>query len=222
MKVQLVLIPIAAFEDNLYFYTASQTQSFSYFPSLMLSETLHVMEATRTILRNCFAGSSLSAFSDFEAWLFSERYHTRMVEVFDRENLLEQENSITIVRAISIPHVFANRDSRSWQSSTPLLSESSKLSKDHQIFLNKCLKLIPMWIKHTSFTFELLSKVFSIQDLRLLVSMVSNQEIDPGNFHRRLKKLDILRPLAEGQQRVHRWQFAWDKSGVLSSDGLIP
>ena len=81
---------------------------------------------------------------------------------------------------------------------------------------------MPLWVKNTTFTFELLSQVFSIQDLRLLVGMLSSQEIDPGNFHRRLKRLDILRPLVTGQQRVHKWEFAWEKSDILGAEGLIP
>ncbi len=220
MKVELYLIPIAAFHDKLHFYVTPNSEKESLrFPVSLLGDELHVEEATRNILRRCF---SCDNDPEFENWLLSSHCAPRIINVFDRPSLPEKEKSIAIVRAISICENLAMRSKDNWQCASSLLESSSMLSIDNQVFLNEALNLIPMWVKSTSFTFELMSQVFSIQDLRLLVSMLSNQEIDAGNFHRRLKKLDILRPQGSSQQRVHRWEFAWERSPVLSADGLIP
>ena len=214
MNVELFIIPVAAFNDKLHFYTAAS----STFPSCKLSDDLHSFEAMRTVLLKYFSDDS----EEFTQWLNSPRCKDRIIDVYDRNRLPEQRNSIAIVRAVSIPDNIALRDKDSWYEPQSLLNENSLLSQDNKLFLSECLNLIPVWVKNTSFTFELMSRVFSIQELRLLVGTLSNQEIDPGNFHRRLKKLDILRPLGVGQQRVHRWEFAWERCIALSADGLIP
>lgn len=212
MKVELFIIPIATFNDKLHFYVVD-----NHFPCIELQNEFYTFAATRALLSNHF-----SAHEEFESWLNSPRCKDRIIDVYDRDRLQEHEDSVAIVRAISIPDNIALQDQNSWHEAQNLLSQHSPLSPDNRVFLSNCLNLIPMWVKNTSFTFELMSRVFSIQELRLLVGTLSNQEIDPGNFHRRLKKLDILRPLGSGQQRVHRWEFAWDRSVALSSDGLIP
>ncbi|BBH54121.1 hypothetical protein [Fluviispira sanaruensis] len=220
MKTELFLIPIAAVSDSLrVLVTKDPTSDRQTFPSIMLKQDLHLHGGTRQILRDLLSGVP---FADLENWLNSARCKDRIVDVYDRDLLFEQSQSIAIVRAIALPQEFSSHAKGVWLDAENLFSQDSILAPDSRLFLRECLNQVPLWVKNTTFTFELLSQVFSIQDLRLLVGMLSSQEIDPGNFHRRLKRLDILRPLVSGQQRVHKWEFAWEKSDVLAADGLIP
>lgn len=159
--------------------------------------------------------------TEVDAWLSSPRCRDRIVDCFDRDLLFEGAQSVAIVRAIALPEDFAAEAKGTWISPRVLFSQESLLSEDCKLFLRECLNLLPGWVRHTNFAFELLPSVFSIQDLRLLVSILASQDIDPGNFHRRLKRLEILRPLVSGQ-RVHRWEFAWSRADALKSEGLIP
>jgi hypothetical protein len=156
-----------------------------------------------------------------EAWLHSPRCRDRIVDCFDRELLIEGAPGVAIVRAVSLPEDLAADAKGTWVSPKSLFAADSVLGEDSRLFLRECLNLIPTWVRYTSLVFELLPSVFSIQDLRLLVSLLAANEIDPGNFHRRLKRLDILKPLVSGQ-RVHKWEFSWSKTEALTTEGLIP
>ena len=170
------------------------------------------------ILRDMLAGCNPS---EVDSWLSSPRCRDRIVDSFDRDLLFEGAQSVATVRAIALPEEFAVEAKGTWIAPRVLFSQDSLLSEDSKLFLRECLNLVPGWVRYTTFAFELLPGVFSIQDLRLLVSLLATQDIDPGNFHRRLKRLDILRPLVSGQ-RVHRWEFAWSRSEALRAEGLIP
>ncbi len=213
MKIELFLIPIAAFSEKLYFFVDNSKK----FPSLQLNDSISLQRATKDILHSLFCHHN-----ELSSWLESPRCKDRVIETYEKQCLPEKENGLAIVRAISIPDNIALEAQNSWFPVEKLLVDENLLSPDCKEFLLDCLKLIPLWVKNTSFAFELMKHVFSIQELRLLVGTLSNQEIDPGNFHRRLKKLDILQPLSSGQQRVHRWQFDWERTSYLISDGLIP
>jgi hypothetical protein len=156
-----------------------------------------------------------------DSWIQSPRYRDRIVDAYDRDLLFEGVQSVAIVRAVALPEELAPDAKGTWLPPQTLFSADSMLSEDCKLFARECLNLVPKWVRHSSLAFELLPQTFSIQDLRLLVSMLAGHEIDPGNFHRRLKRLDVLRPLVSGQ-RVHRWEFFWDRSEALKDEGLIP
>ena len=220
MKTELFLIPTAAVNGSLrVLVTKDQNSERQTFPSIVLRQDMHLHGGTRRILSDLLAGAHLA---ELETWFNSARCKDRIVDVYDRDLLFEQVQSIAIVRAIALPQEFSAHAKGMWLDAENLFSQDSILAPDSRLFLRECLNQVPLWVKNTTFTFELLSQVFSIQDLRLLVGMLSSQEIDPGNFHRRLKRLDILRPLVSGQQRVHKWEFAWEKSDILGVEGLIP
>lgn len=174
----------------------------------------HQEACLRDVLSGCHQG-------EVDAWLSSPRCRDRIVDCFDRDLLFENAQSVAIVRGIAIPEEFAVEAKGTWIAPRVLFSQDSLLSEDCKLFLREALNLVPGWVRHTTFAFELLPSVFSIQDLRLLVSLLAGQDIDPGNFHRRLKRLDILRPLVSGQ-RVHRWEFSWSRAEALKAEGLIP
>ncbi len=221
MKVELILLPIAVLNGQLRFYVVNHSNLSITFPMAELLEDPLIFEATNAILNQYFAKQN-SNNPDFETWLYSAQCKGRMVDVYDKNRLVEKNNCLVLVQAISIPESIAKATEDHWLGAPELLESHSKLTADNKLFLSACLNLIPFWVKNSSFAFELMNSIFSIQELRLLVATLANQEVDPGNFHRRLKKLDILKPLGTGFQRVHRWEFAWERSNALSSDGLIP
>lgn len=224
---ELFLIPLATIQNRLC-VLAQRDPEFPdqrSFPYLPLTPGAHVQSTVRTLVRSLFdvtkEDGNLS--EAVENWFQSPRRKDRMIEVYDRDLLPEGKQSVAIVRALAIPDDLSASVKGVWLDFMSAFSDASLLSPDNRLFLRACLKQIPLWVRNTTFSFELLSKVFSIQDLRILVSHLSEQEIDPGNFHRRLKRLDILCPVAlQPQQRVHRWEFSWERDGVLSTDGLIP
>lgn len=220
MKTELFLIPIAAVNNSLRVLIINDpSNNRQTFPSVLLRQDFHLHAGTRYILSDLFSSLHLA---DLETWFNSARCKDRIVDVYDRDLLFEQVQSIAIVRAIALPQEFSLNVRGLWLNADSLFSQDSILAPDSRLFLKECLNKVPMWVKNTTFSFELLSQIFSIHDLRMLISMLSEQEIDPGNFHRRLKKLDILRPLVLGQQRIHKWEFAWEKSDILGIEGLIP
>ncbi len=222
LKTELFLIPLASINDNLHVLVTQDKGALGEkqsFPSILLKQDLYLHGGVRQLLRKVLLGVPPA---ELENWIESARCKDRIVDVYDRNLLFEKAQTIAIVRAIALPQNFSSGASGVWLNADTLFLQHSALTTDCRLFLKECLNQVPVWVKNTTFSFELLSHIFSIQELRLLVGMLSQQEIDPGNFHRRLKKLDILRPLTNGQQRVHRWEFAWEKSAILCSEGLIP
>jgi hypothetical protein len=225
LKVELFIVPLAAIEEELKVFVQEveeidkNSHLFS-FPRIALTTGFYIGSAFRALLQ-AILGHLDSGM--VEAWLQSSRCTHRIVDSYDRESLFEAVPSVAIVRAVAIPQDFATAQTTGrWISVRSLLEQNSFLSPDNLLFLKECIKLVPLWTKNTSFPFELMSHIFSIQELRNLISLLSNQEIDPGNFHRRLKKLDILKPLTAGGQRIHRWEYAWERGGSLIKDGLLP
>lgn len=218
-RTELFLVPLASHGGELRVLVRKDAATDrQVLPHAVLRADFFQRNAQESLLRDLLT----SAPSDeLEAWIASSRYRDRVVDVFDRDLLFDKSQSVSIVRAIAIPEELAPDAKGTWLSPQVLFSHDSMLSDDCKLFVRECLNLVPHWVRNTTFPFELLPTVFSIQDLRLLVSMLSSQDIDPGNFHRRLKRLDILRPLVAGQ-RIHRWEFSWVRGEVLRAEGLIP
>jgi hypothetical protein len=219
VRTELFLVPLSAHGDSLRILVRKDAVNpGQVLPHALLKTDAFQRQSQEQILRDIF--SSVSS-SELQAWMESPRYSDRIVDVFDRNLLFERAQSVAIVRAIAIPEDLAGEAKGSWLSAQEVFSNESLLSDDCKLFARECLNQVSHWVRSSTFSFELLPPVFAIQDLRLLVSMLSGQDIDAGNFHRRLKRLDILRPLVSGQ-RIHRWEFAWNRSEVLRAEGLIP
>ena len=220
MKTELVLIPIAAMKDGLQLLVNQEPGSDKLtFPNVSLKQEFFLRGGLDQILHQLLVTVPQP---ELDNWLHSSRCKDRIVDVYDRDLLFEQVHSMVIVRAIALPQEFSLHAKGIWLNAETLFSQNSRLSPDNRLFLQECLNQIPRWVKNTTFIFELISQVFSIQDLRLLIGILSHQEIDPGNFHRRLKRLQILNPRVAGQQRIHKWEFSWEKSNVLLTEGLLP
>ena len=218
-RTELFLIPFSAHGGELRVLVRRDAEQDKHvLPHLILRSDQLQRDTQSQIVRELL-GSAVS--SVVEQWMKSPRYRDRVVDAFDRDLLFEGAQSVAIVRALALPEELAPDARGSWLPPQALFSSDSMLSEDCKLFVRECLNLVPRWVRHSSLAFELLPQIFSIQELRMLVSMLAGHEIDPGNFHRRLKRLDILRPLVAGQ-RVHRWEFSWDKADALREEGLIP
>lgn len=219
VRTELFLVPLSVHGGSLRILVRRDTnQQGQVLPHVVLRNDLFQHDAQEGLLRDLLASAPAN---DLEAWLASKRYKDRIVEVFDRSLLFENAQSIAVVRAIAIPEELAPEAKGTWLSAQEVFSNESLLTDDCKRFVKECLELVPLWVRSTTLAFELLPAVFAIQDLRLLVGMLINQEIDAGNFHRRLKRLDILRPLVSGQ-RVHRWEFNPERGHMLKNEGLVP
>lgn len=218
-RTELFLIPISTHGGELRILVRKDTDLDRYvLPHSILRPEQLQRETQAQLLREILSSSNRSGVTD---WMDSPRYRDRIVDAFDRDLLFESAQSVAIVRAVALPEELAPEARGAWLTPKALFSSDSMLSEDCKLFVTVCLNQVPRWVRHSTLSFELLSQVFSIQELRLLVSLLSGNEIDPGNFHRRLKRLDILKPLVAGQ-RVHRWEFAWEKADALRVEGLIP
>ncbi|MBM3381211.1 MAG: hypothetical protein FJY29_02100 [Betaproteobacteria bacterium] len=218
-KTELILVPVSTHTGELRILVKrdSSTEKQTLPGTLLRADFLQksgLEYALREILSQCDA-------EELSSWIASSKCKDRVVDVYDRDLLFEGAQSVAIVRVVAIPSELAPDARGLWLTPAELFAETSHLSHDCRLFIRDALASVPYWIRHSSLAFELLPKVFSIQDLRLLVGLLSGQDIDPGNFHRRLKRLDLLNPLVAGQ-RVHRWEFAWGKGEVLKGEGLIP
>jgi hypothetical protein len=218
-RTELFLIPVSAHGGELRVLVRKDADQDKYVLPHMLLRSDHLQRDTQSqIIRELLGPVAQSV---VDTWMASARYRDRIVDVFDRDLLFEGAQSVAIVRAVALPEELAPDAKGTWLPPATLFSADSMLSEDCKLFVKDCLDLIPRWVRHSTLAFELLPQVFSIQELRLLVTLLAGHEIDPGNFHRRLKRLDILKPLVAGQ-RVHRWEFSWDKSDALGDEGLIP
>lgn len=218
-RTELFLIPFSAHGGELRVLVRKDAEQEKHvLPHMLLKSDQLQRDTQAQIVRELLSSVAPTV---VEQWLHSPRYRDRIVDAFDRDLLFEGSQSVAIVRAVALPEELAPDARGTWLPPQTLFSSDSMLSEDCKLFARECLNLVPRWVRHSSLAFELLPQIFSIQELRLLVSMLAGHDIDPGNFHRRLKRLDILRPLVAGQ-RVHRWEFSWDKLDALREEGLIP
>jgi hypothetical protein len=216
-RSELFLLPLSTLGGELRVLVRREADK-QVLPHVLLKPNLMQKGSQDALLRDVLAAYPSP---DIDTWITSSRCKDRIVDCFDRDLLFEGAQGVAIVRAVAIPEELSSECKGTWISPRVLFSQDSMLSEDCKLFLRECLNLIPTWVRYTSLAFELLPAVFSIQDLRLLVSLLAGSEIDPGNFHRRLKRLDILHPLVSGQ-RVHKWEFSWQRTEALTSEGLIP
>jgi hypothetical protein len=219
IRTELFLLPVSTVGGEVRVLLKKEPQSEKLvIPSALLKPQLSQNSAAESILYEVLEKAPRA---HVEEWLSSSQCYKRIVDSYDRELLMDSIPGVSILRAVAIPENLALQAKGLWYTATQVFGADSNVTNDCKFFVKDTTDLVPHWVRYSTFAFELLPKVFSIQDLRILVSALSKQEIDPGNFHRRLKRLDILTPLVSGQ-RVHKWEFGWNKKEVLKSEGLIP
>lgn len=218
LQTELVLVPITVVNEELRVFLVPQTKLGGSLglPAVSLNQSFVQRDALKALMTSFFPQT---VSNEVGAWMQSRRFQGRVIEVYDSSTASGQ-STIQVVRAVAVPQDLAKNAQGEWYSFEEAAVRLEGNFVD-RAFLEACQELVPFWSRMSTFTFEVLPAVFSIQDLRLLVSNLSKQEVDAGNFHRRLKRLDILTPLVSGQ-RVHRWEFAWEKTPVVSREGLLP
>jgi hypothetical protein len=219
IRTELFLLPICSVGGEVRVLLKKEAASEKLvIPSYILKPNMYQNAAAEALLSDLLTGVPAQ---QLEYWLQSSQCHKRIVDSYDRELLLDTNPGVALLRAVAIPEDLAPKAKGLWYSAAEVFGSDSSVANDSKLFVKDALDLVPHWVRYSTFAFELLPKVFSIQDLRVLVGSLSKQEIDPGNFHRRLKRLDILTPLVAGQ-RVHKWEFTWDRREILRAEGLIP
>jgi 8-oxo-dGTP diphosphatase len=73
------------------------------------------------------------------------------------------------------------------------------LAFDHDRILAVALDRLRSKLEYTTLAFELLPQVFSLPELKLTYEMILGEELDRGNFYRKIKEADVLEPV--GRQR---------------------
>jgi hypothetical protein len=219
VRTELFLLPMSCVGGEVRVLLRKDTTSEKLvIPSVLLKPQLFQNAAAEVLLSEILSASEPEK---VETWLQSSQCNKRIVDSYDRELLMDSGSGVAVLRAVAIPEDIAPKAKGLWYTAAEVFGSDSLVSNDCKLFIKDTLDLVPHWVRYSTFAFELLPHVFSIQDLRMLVGSLSKQEIDPGNFHRRLKRLDVLTPLVAGQ-RVHKWEFTWDRRSVLKAEGLIP
>lgn len=73
------------------------------------------------------------------------------------------------------------------------------LAFDHDHILRVALDRLRSKLEYTTLAFELLPEVFSLPELKRTYEMILDEELDRGNFYRKIKEADVLEPV--GRQR---------------------
>lgn len=79
-----------------------------------------------------------------------------------------------------------------------------QLAFDHKLILSTAIQRLRAKIRYAPIGFDLMPKTFTIGQIRQLYETLLGRKIDGGNFHRAIKKLQILDETGEQQEGNHR------------------
>jgi 8-oxo-dGTP diphosphatase len=105
------------------------------------------------------------------------------------------------------------------------IQELPKLVFDHTEIMKRALEQLQFKARYAPIGFELLPKKFTLHHLQKLYQAIFSIEFDKPNFRRKIKKLDILKPLDETwTDGIHRsaqlYSFDLKKYKQLQKDGM--
>ncbi|MFN8276154.1 MAG: NUDIX domain-containing protein [Chitinophagales bacterium] len=103
---------------------------------------------------------------------------------------------------IKLENLVLRPDSFARKSEWYPLNKIPKLAFDHNDILAKAVQTLKRRTHHTPIGFELLPRKFTLGQLQKLYEAILGDELDKRNFRRKMKKLNILQPLAEKQRDV--------------------
>ena len=220
-ELRLVLLSQQDHELKILVSRSSSAGADAVYPHAFLAQPTLQWGATVSLLKSIFPLNP----DEVDAWVNAPRFKERIIDVLDAPGVpggvAGDCSRVVIARAVAVPPSLAAL-AQGWVGFHEMLAQSATQGRVGDLEItHTCLYKLREWTRYSSLVFELLPEVFSIQDLRASMIDLAQVDIDPGNFHRRLKKLDILRPLGSGQ-RVHRWEFVWSRSSVLRAEGIIP
>jgi 8-oxo-dGTP diphosphatase len=89
------------------------------------------------------------------------------------------------------------------------------LAFDHQRILSRAVSRLRSKLEYTTLAFQLLPEVFSILELKDIYEQILGEELDKGNFYRKIKESGVLEETSlvrEGRGRPTRlWRFKRDR-----------
>jgi len=122
---------------------------------------------------------------------------------------------IALVRAES-QHVRASDESTAvrW---FPVRALPEQLAFDHDQILGFAISRLRSKLEYTTLAFQLLPELFSILELKHIYEQILGEQLDKGNFYRKIKESGLLEEtthLREGRGRPTRlWRFKQDRPG---------
>ncbi len=98
----------------------------------------------------------------------------------------------------------------------PISALPQPLAFDHDQVLAYAISRLRSKLEYTTLAFQLLPEVFSILELKHIYEQILGEELDKGNFYRKIKEADILEETnlqREGRGRPTRlWRFKGNRS----------
>lgn len=99
----------------------------------------------------------------------------------------------------------------------PVRALPDQLAFDHEQILGFAISRLRSKLEYTTLAFQLLPEVFSILELKHIYEQILGDELDKGNFYRKIKESGLLEETTltrEGRGRPTRlWRFQRDRSG---------
>ena len=93
----------------------------------------------------------------------------------------------------------------------PVSALPEPLAFDHAKVLGFALNRLRSKLEYTTLAFQLLPEVFSILELKHIYEQILGEQLDKGNFYRKIKEAGVLEPtgmLREGRGRpTHLYRF---------------
>ena len=93
----------------------------------------------------------------------------------------------------------------------PVRELPGPLAFDHNKILHFALNRLRSKLEYTTLAFQLLPEVFSILELKHIYEQILGEQLDKGNFYRKIKEAGVLEPtglLREGRGRpTHLYRF---------------
>lgn len=99
----------------------------------------------------------------------------------------------------------------------PVRSLPDDLAFDHEQILGHAISRLRSKLEYTTLAFQLLPELFSILELKHIYEQILDEELDKGNFYRKIKESGLLEEttlVREGRGRPTRlWRFKHDRPG---------
>jgi 8-oxo-dGTP diphosphatase len=98
----------------------------------------------------------------------------------------------------------------------PVRAIPEQIAFDHDQILAYAISRLRSKLEYTTLAFQLLPELFSILELKHIYEQILGEELDKGNFYRKIKEADLLEETTftrEGRGRPTRlWRFRRDRA----------
>lgn len=98
----------------------------------------------------------------------------------------------------------------------PVRELPDQLAFDHEQILDCAISRLRSKLEYTTLAFQLLPEFFSMLELKDIYEQILGEELDKGNFYRKIKEADVLEEtnkIREGRGRpTHLWRFKRSRS----------